>query len=104
MVAARLKSCPDTLPGAARCSVEVGAVFFGEVGFVGGQIGFCKDGVLGADAGAVSAVDALIWIDIDLGDGAGGRVGLLRGDGGGGALGYTDEVFGARIGDDVSHE
>jgi hypothetical protein len=46
--------------------VEVGAIFSGEVGFVGGQVGFSEDCVLGADAGAVSAVDAFIGIDIDL--------------------------------------
>jgi len=46
--------------------VEVGPIFFGEVGFVGGQVGFSEDCVLGADAGAVSAVDAFIGIDVDL--------------------------------------
>jgi len=88
----------------ARRLIEVGAVLFGELGLVGGEVGFGKDRVLSADAGAVPAVDALVGIDEDLRDSAGGRVGFLRRDGGGGALGDTNEVFGACVGYDVSHE
>jgi hypothetical protein len=74
------------------------------VSLVHGQIVDGKDRILCADSDAVSAVDAFIGMDEDLGDGS--RSGIVdRGrNGSGGAFCYTNEVQCASIGDDISHD
>jgi hypothetical protein len=84
--------------------LEVCAVLFREVGLVGGQISFRVDRVLSTDARAISAVDALIGIDVDLGDAPSGVISGLRRDGGGSAFGNADKILDLGIGYDVSHE
>jgi hypothetical protein len=84
--------------------VEIRLVQCGEVGLVGGQVVDWKDCVLGADVGAVAAVDALVGVDEDLGDGAGSRVTGYGRNGGGGTLRNANKILGTTIGDDISHK
>src|SRR5215831_19537175 len=88
-------------PGRKPGLLEVRPVLLGKISLVGGQLGFGEDGVLGADAGAVSAIDAFIGIDEDLGNRAGGLIRGLRRDGRGSALGNTSEILNACIGYNV---
>jgi hypothetical protein len=60
--------------------------------------------VLGADVGAVAAVDALIGVDKHLGDGSGSRIARHWRNGSGGALRYAHKIQRTGIGNYISHD
>ena len=84
--------------------VEVRPIGFGEVRLVFRQFVQRKDSALWTDAGAVAAIDALVWIDAQMSYCSGSRIALGRGNGGSGALRDADKILGAGIGYDVSHD
>ena len=88
---------------AVRDLVEVGLVGLGEMFFAGWKVFDREDGVLRAYICAVAAIDALVGIDEELGDGGGIGVVNRRGDGSGGALGDTNKILGTGIGNHVRH-
>src|ERR1700691_4711423 len=83
---------------AVRDLVEIGLVLFCKLRLVRRKFIDGEDRVLPADAGAVSAVDALIGIDEQLGDVPGGRIALQECDGRRGALRCADKVLDTGIG------
>ena len=54
--------------------------------------------MLGADVGAVAAVDALVGVDVDLGNGAGCGVPGYGRNGRGGTLRNANKILGTGIG------
>ena len=83
--------------------LEVGGVLFREGGLVGGQFVERKDRIRGAYGDAASAIDALVGVDEQLGNGV---CAFLIAHGMnciGGTLWRTEEVLYACIGDNVGH-
>jgi hypothetical protein len=90
--------------GTGNTLVEICLVLLRKVRLFRRQIVGGEDGVLGAEFGAVSAIDALIGIDKNLGDGSSGRIVCRWRNGSGGALRYAYKILGTGIGNYVSHD
>ena len=99
-----VKAKPSVAEPQQLALLEIGSVLLGEVRFVFGQAVDGKDGILRANFGAVSAVDALVGVDEDLGNRTGGRIARQGRDGGGGTLVHANKILGAGIGNYVSHK
>ncbi len=89
---------------AVRDLVEIGLVLPGKLRLVHRKFIHGKDRILLADAGAVSAVDALIGIDEQLGYAPGSRIVRRRRDGRGGTLHRTNKILDTGIGNYISHK
>jgi len=85
-------------------SLKIGAVLFGEMSLIGGQVSFRVNRVLSADRGAIAAIDAFIGVDIYLRYASSGIFRGLGRDGCGRAFCDTDEVLSACISYNESHE
>jgi hypothetical protein len=82
---------------------EICLVLRDEFSLVCGQFIFGEDGVLFANIRAVATVDAIVGVDIDLGNGSCGSVTICGRNGSGGTIRYASEVLDAGICNYISH-